>query len=311
VALPEIHLDQNSEPPLELLPALDAVDAPEDGEEAEQPERTETADPLKLYVRQLDARLLTPVEERELARRKDLGDEEAKQRLIESNLRLVMSLTRHYTKADVPLLDLIQEGNLGLIRAVERFDYRMGFRLSTYATWWIKQSITRALADQGRTIRLPVHVGEEVRRAHRARRQLSQTLNRDPSVDEIARESGFTPARVQELFDLTPDPLSLDTPIGDGETVYADVIEDRQSASPDAANSDVSRAAELEQALAQLDPRMRQVVESRFGLGGRSPKTLDELGVDLHVTRERVRQLEMRALRQLRDAAPGLLDYLS
>jgi RNA polymerase primary sigma factor len=308
VSQPELHLEElSSESSLELLPPLDEIDEPEGAE----PLAVDTADPLKLYVRQLGRRLLTVAEERELARRKDLGDEAAKRRLIESNLRLVMSITRNYTRAGVPLLDLIQEGNLGLIRAVERFDYRMGFRLSTYATWWIKQSITRALADQGRTIRLPVHVGEEVRRAHRARRQLSQTLNRDPSVDEIARESGFTPARVQELFDLTPDPLSLDTPIGDGETVYADVIEDRQSASPDAANSDVSRAAELEQALAQLDPRMRQVVECRFGLGGRSPKTLDELGVDLHVTRERVRQLEMRALRQLREAAPGLLDYLS
>jgi RNA polymerase primary sigma factor len=303
-----LHLEElSSESSLELLPPLDQIDEPEGVE----PLAADTADPLKLYVRQLGRRLLTVAEERELARRKDLGDEAAKRRLIESNLRLVMSITRNYTRAGVPLLDLIQEGNLGLIRAVERFDYRMGFRLSTYATWWIKQSITRALSDQGRTIRLPVHVGDEVRRAHRARRQLSQTLNRDPSVDEIARESGFTPARVQELFDLTPDPLSLDTPIGDGETVYADVIEDRQSASPDAANSDVSRAAELEQALAQLDPRMRQVVESRFGLGGRPPKTLDELGVDLHVTRERVRQLEIRALRQLREAAPGLVDYLS
>ena len=311
---PELHLEElSSESPLELLPPLDEIDEADAVEPVavDTADAGDTADPLKLYVRQLGRRLLTAAEERELARRKDLGDEAAKRRLIESNLRLVMSITRNYTRAGVPLLDLIQEGNLGLIRAVERFDYRMGFRLSTYATWWIKQSITRALADQGRTIRLPVHVGEEVRRAHRARRQLAQTLNRDASIEEIARESGLKPARVQELFDLTPDPLSLDTPIGDGETVYADVIEDRQSASPDAANADVSRAAELAHALAQLDPRMRQVVESRFGLGGRSPKTLDELGADLHVTRERVRQLEMRALRQLREAAPGLLDYLS
>jgi RNA polymerase primary sigma factor len=186
----------------------------------------------------------------------------------------------------------------------------MGFRLSTYATWWIKQSITRALADQGRTIRLPVHVGEQVRRLRRARRQLAQTLNREPSIDEVARESGFTPARVQELFELMPDLLSLDTPVGDGDSVYADVIEDRQSASPDAANADISRSAELQEALGRLDPRMREVVERRFGLGGRSPQTLEELGADLHVTRERVRQLEMRALRQLRETAPGLLDYL-
>jgi RNA polymerase primary sigma factor len=308
VALPETDLEElSSESSLELLPPLDDS---EDMDPEEEPLLADTADPLKLYVRQLGGRLLTAAEERQLARRKDLGDEDAKRRLIESNLRLVMSITRNYTRADVPLLDLIQEGNLGLIRAVERFDYRMGFRLSTYATWWIKQSITRALADQGRTIRLPVHVGEQVRRARRAHRQLAQTLNRDPSIDEIASESGFTPARVQELFELTPDPLSLDTPIGDGESVYADVIEDRQSASPDAANSDVSRSAELEEALAGLDPRMRRVVECRFGLGGQPPQTLEELGVDLHVTRERVRQLEMRALRQLRETAPGLLDYL-
>jgi len=171
-------------------------------------ERLQTADPLKLYVRQIgDGRLLTPVEERELARRKDLGDEAAKRRLIECNLRLVMSITRNYTKAGVPLLDLIQEGNLGLIRAVEKFDYKMGFKLSTYATWWIRQAVTRALADQGRTIRLPVHVAEQVRRAQRARRQLAQKLNRDPSIEEIAKESGFTVERVQELFDLVEDPV--------------------------------------------------------------------------------------------------------
>ena len=163
-----------------------------------------TQDPLKLYVRQIgDGRLLTPAEERELARRKDEGDEAAKRRLIESNLRLVMSITRNYTKAGVPLLDLIQEGNLGLIRAVEKFDYTMGFKLSTYATWWIRQAVTRALAEQGRTIRLPVHVAEQVRRVMRARRVLAQKLNRDPTLDEIADESGFTPERVRELLELS------------------------------------------------------------------------------------------------------------
>ena len=158
-------------------------------------ERLQTSDPLKLYVRQIgDGRLLTPAEERELARLKDLGDEGAKRRLIECNLRLVMSITRNYTKAGVPLLDLIQEGNLGLIRAVEKFDYKMGYKLSTYATWWIRQAVTPALADQGRTIRLPVHVAEQVRRVQRSRRQLAQKLNRDPSIEEIAADSGFTGA---------------------------------------------------------------------------------------------------------------------
>src|SRR5690348_8844087 len=223
VAVSQSHFEHDEAPESSVEPAP-LLDDPveEEVEDDEEPgnarltaeEQAVSADPLKLYVRQLgDGRLLTPAEERELARRKDLGDEDAKRRLIESNLRLVMSITRNYTKAEVPLLDLIQEGNLGLIRAVERFDYRMGFRVSTYATWWIKQSITRALADQGRTIRLPVHVAEQVRRAFRARRQLAQRLNRDPSTAEIAAESGFTEARVQELFELMTDPLSLESPI--------------------------------------------------------------------------------------------------
>jgi RNA polymerase primary sigma factor len=305
-----MHSQQSmSEPVLELLPALDPIEEPETAE-AEAAEHYETADPLKLYVRQLNGRLLTPGEERELARRKDLGDEAAKQRLIESNLRLVMSITRNYTKAEVPLLDLIQEGNLGLIRAVERFDYKLGFRLSTYATWWIKQSITRALADQGRTIRLPVHVAEQVRRTFRARRVLAQKLNRDPSTEEIAKESGFTPARVEELYELMTDPLSLETPIGDGESVFADVIEDVQSQTAESANNDRERALALAKALTCLDTRQRRVVERRFGLDGQPPQTLEELGGELGITRERVRQLELRALRQLREAAPSLLEYL-
>jgi len=174
---------------------FDAVDeAPSTGDDAETRERADLSgpnadDPLKLYVRQIgDGRLLTPVEERELARRKDAGDEDAKRKLIESNLRLVMSITRNYTRADVPLLDLIQEGNLGLIRAIEKFDYKLGYKLSTYATWWIKQAISRALAEQGRTIRLPVHVADQVRKVTKTRRLLGQKLNRDPSLDEIALE---------------------------------------------------------------------------------------------------------------------------
>ena len=304
-----------AEPVLELLPALDVVDT----EEEEEPnntsltdnERLQTSAPLKLYVRQIgDGRLLTPAEERELARRKDLGDEAAKQRLIECNLRLVMSITRNYTKAGVPLLDLIQEGNMGLIRAVEKFDYKLGFKLSTYATWWIRQAVTRALADQGRTIRLPVHVAEQVRRAMRSRRQLAQKLNRDPSIEEIAKDSGFPIERVRELFDLVEDPISLETPVGDGESMVADLIEDVTSESPDAASNVLARSQELGAALERLNPRMKHVVLRRFGLDGQPPQTLEEVGNDLGITRERVRQLETRALRELRMVAPGLQVYL-
>jgi RNA polymerase primary sigma factor len=274
-------------------------------------ERLQSADPLKLYVRQIgDGRLLTAAEERELARRKDMGDEAAKRRLIECNLRLVMSITRRYTKAGVPLLDLIQEGNLGLIRAVEKFDYRMGYKLSTYATWWIRQSVSRALADQGRTIRLPVHVAEQVRRVQRSRRTLAQKLNRDPSIAEIAKDSGFTEERVQELFELVEDPVSLETPVGDGESMVGDLIEDEKSESPDGATATNARTVELAEAIDRLNPRMKHVILRRFGLDGKPPQTLEEVGHDMGITRERVRQLETRALKELRTVAPGLQLYL-
>src|SRR2546421_1113875 len=240
--LPDAPPEPEPEARLEVVP-----EPVEDDEEAEvEVTEPQTADPLKLYVRQIgDGRLLTPGEERELARLKDEGDEAAKRKLIESNLRLVMSITRNYTKAGVPLLDLIQEGNLGLIRAVEKFDYRMGFKLSTYATWWIRQAITRALADQGRTIRLPVHVAEQVRRVMRSRRVLAQKLNRDPTVEELAHESGFPEKRVHELLDLVEDPVSLETPVGDGESLYGDLIEDTKSDRPDAATAVHLRKQEL------------------------------------------------------------------
>jgi RNA polymerase primary sigma factor len=274
-------------------------------------EQATAADPLKLYVRQIGSgALLTREEERELARRKDEGDEDAKRRLIESNLRLVMAITRNYTKASVPLLDLIQEGNLGLIRAVEKFDYRLGYKLSTYATWWIRQAITRALADQGRTIRLPVHVADQVRRLLRARRQLAQKLNREPTLVELAREAQQSEERVRELLELVENPVSLETPVGDGESLYGDLIEDVHSLAPHEQSAEQARGRELAGALEQLNPRMRRVLSLRFGLDGEPPQTLEEVGSQLGITRERVRQLETRALRELRLAAPGLEHYL-
>jgi RNA polymerase primary sigma factor len=304
--------DPTPEPKLEVVPDPAQLDEPEvEEKDPDDAVAAFTADPLKLYVRQIgDGRLLTPVEERELARRKDMGDEAAKRRLIECNLRLVMSITRNYTKAGVPLLDLIQEGNLGLIRAVEKFDYKLGFKLSTYATWWIRQAVTRALADQGRTIRLPVHVAEQTRKVLRARRILAQKLNRDPEVPEIAKEAGFTPERVQELLELIEDPVSLETPVGDGESVYSDLIEDTKSDQPAAATAKLLRSKELAGALSRLTPRMRRVLALRFGLDGETPQTLEQVGLGLGITRERVRQLESRALRELRQTAPGLQLYL-
>jgi RNA polymerase primary sigma factor len=310
-SLPDPNADAvPAEPHLELVePVAVADDEPAEPDLDDQPAATQ--DPLKLYVRAIgDGRLLTPVEERELARRKDEGDEWAKKRLIESNLRLVMSITRHYTKTGVPLLDLIQEGNLGLIRAVEKFDYKMGFKLSTYATWWIRQSITRALADQGRIIRLPVHVADQVRRLMRTRRALAQKLNREPTQAELAKEAGIPLAKVKDLLDLIEDPVSLDTPVGDGESLYGDLIEDEKTDRPDKTTAEKLRHRELARALDTLNPRMRRVLALRFGLDGEQPQTLEEVGSGLGITRERVRQLESRALRELRLVAPDLELYL-
>ena len=288
-------------------PLFDAAHEAADEVETGEP----VQDPLKLYVRAIgDGRLLTPAEERALAQRKDEGDEIARRRLVESNLRLVMSITRNYTRADVPLLDLIQEGNLGLMRAVDKFDWTMGFKLSTYATWWIRQAVQRALAEQSRTIRLPVHIADQVRRVQRARRALGQQLSRDPTFDEIAAEVELTPLRVSELLDLVQDHVSLETPVGDGESVMSDLIEDPNAVGPEAETALRLRSTELARALSQLKPRLQRVLVLRYGLDGSGGRTLEQVGVELGITRERVRQLETRALRELRHAAPGLELYI-
>ena len=280
-------------------------------EEKEEASPPELRDLLKLYVRQIgDGPLLTTAEERELARRKDEGDEIAKRQLVECNLRLVMSITRNYSNAGVPLLDLIQEGNLGLMRAVEKFDYRLGYKLSTYATWWIRQSVNRAIADQGRTIRLPVHVVDQVRKTMRARRVLAQRLNREPLNLEIAAEAGLEESRVEELLDLIEDPVSLETPVGEGDSMYGDLIEDENADLAEEITAHRLQSVGLTEAISHLNERMQRVLDLRYGLSSGKPRSLEEIGQALGVTRERVRQLEARALRELLAVAPDLKFYL-
>src|SRR5690242_1602405 len=289
---------------------LDAPDAKElelDLTDAPAP----AVDLLHTYVRQIgDGALLTHAEELELARRKDLGDMDAKARLVESNLRLVISMARAYSSSGVPLLDLIQEGNMGLMRAVEKFDYRRGYKLSTYATWWIRQSMSRAIADQGRTIRLPLHVLDVVKKLHRANRKLTQQLGRDPLPGELAAELQIPVERVIELQRMTEDPLSLETPVGDGESNFADMVEDTTSRRPDDQLARSEREKLLAEALSELNERTRHVLEARFGLNEREPATLEQVGFEIGVTRERVRQIETRALRELESRNPALRDFL-
>jgi len=268
--------------------------------------RTETMDPLKLYIRQMGERpVLTREQERELARRKDEGDEEARRELIERNLRLVMSITRNYTKAPVPLLDLIQEGNLGLMRAIEKYDYKLGFKLSTYATWWIKQSVTRAIADHGRTIRMPVHISERLNKINKTRRILAQKLYREPSNAEIGAEIQMSTGEIEELIDrlAKSDPISLETPVGDGNSVFGDLIPSTEATFEVEDNAQQSfrqsKVAELLDALG--NERDQEIINRRFGLGqyAGQPQTLEVVGENMGITRERVRQIEKNALKKL------------
>jgi RNA polymerase primary sigma factor len=276
-------------------------------------DETPEVDLLFTYVRQIgDGRLLTAAEERQLARRKDLGDEAAKQELIERNLRLVMSIARPYSAASgVPLLDLIQEGNVGLMRAVEKFDYTKGFKLSTYATWWIRQAISRAIADQGRTIRLPVHVVDNLKRVRKAERRLRQELGRPATPQELATATGLGLKKVSALLDIVDDPVSLDVSVGEGDSDIADLVEDPNAVRPDAALDEGGFASELGHALDQLHEQERKVVELRFGLDGNGVRTLDQVGTELGCTRERVRQVESRALSTLAKSNPELREYIA
>ena len=268
-------------------------------------------DSLSLYIKCVGrAPLLTIAEERTLFRRKEAGDQTATRRLIESNLRLVVWVARKYMRPGVPLLDLVQEGNLGLMRAIERFDYRMGCKLSTYAMWWIREAVEQAAADHSQTLPMPIRVWRQVQHVRRARQDLFQRGNREPTLRELAGETGIEVERVDLLLKCERFLVSLDAPLVDGDSDLRDVVEDGTSPRPEAAAVERMRRDELGAVLSGLDERLRRVLELRFGLADRTPRSLQEVGRELGVTAERARQLEGRALRRLQEDAPELRAYL-